>query len=327
MKITQQYGGPHYKALLRKGVYPYEYMDDWSKFKEIQLPPLQEFYSNLNESNISEEDYNHAQKVWDVFECKDLGDYHDVYLKSDVLLLADVFQNFRAMCLKEYKLDPAHYYTSPGMSWDALLKTTKVTLELLTEYDMHLFVEKGMRGGFSMVSQRFQKANHQDLKDHDPDKPSHYLMYFDANNLYGWAMSQPLPTGKFKWVDEEELGELHEQYFEAMEDIKSPNRVGADDTPSFPTGLILEVDLEYPKELHDLHNTYPLAPERLEVQKEWLSPYQKNLMTSKNLLCIDKLVPNLLDKKKYVLHHKNLKLYLELGMKLKKIHRADETVH
>jgi hypothetical protein len=188
------------KLLLRKGVYPYEYMDNWERFQETQLPPIDKFYSSLNDENISTEDYEHAQKVWKTFNCQNLGDYHDLYLRTDVLLLADVFENFRKTCLKQYELDPAHYYTSPGLSWDALLKKTEVQLELLTDYDMFLFIEKGLRGGVSMTSKRYAKANNPLIPDFNPKDKTSYIMYLDAHNLYGWAMSQPLPTGGFEWV-------------------------------------------------------------------------------------------------------------------------------
>ena len=139
---------------MRKGVYPYEYMDTSDRFIEPKLPPKEAFYSKLSDAHISDEDYTHAKKVWATFGYKTLGDYSDLYCRTDVLLLADVFEMFRKMCLRQYGLDPAHYYTSPGLSWDAQLKKTGVELELLTDYDQHLFIEKGMRGGISMVSKR-----------------------------------------------------------------------------------------------------------------------------------------------------------------------------
>lgn len=288
--------------LVRKGIYPYEYMDNWDRFEETNLPSIDKFYSSLTDESISQEDYEHAQNVWQTFGCQNLGDYHDLYLRTDVLLLADVFENFRTTCLNQYELDPAHYYTSPGLSWDALLKKTGVQLELLTDYDMHLFIEKGLRGGISMVSNRYAKANNPLIPDFNPNYPNNYIMYLDANNLYGWAMSQPLPTGNFRW---------------ASADEDTIRNLPADS----PTGCILEVDLEYPAELHDMHNDYPLAPESLEVQDEWLSPYQKQLLGDK-LTKIKKLVPNLMNKTTYVVHYRNLQLYLSLGMRLTKIHRV-----
>ena len=179
-----------------------------------------------------------------MFKMEYFKDYHELYNKVDVLLLADVFENFRNICLENYELDPAHYYTAPGLAWDAALKVTGVNLELLSDIDMLLMVEKGIRGGVSMVSNRYGKANDKYMGDKfNYNEPSKYIQYLDANNLYGWAMSKPLPTHGFKWMKMSELEtwELH--------------------------SCILEVDLEYPKELHDLHNDYPLAPEQIEVNK------------------------------------------------------------
>ena len=200
--------------------------------------------------------------------------------------------------MNAYKLDPLHYYTAPGLSWDALLKYTGIELELLTDYDQHLFIEKRMRGGISLASKRHAKANNPGVPGYDPSEEHNHIMYYDANNLYGWEMSQQLPYYGCKWVD------------------KPPTEPGK--------GCILEVELEYPAELHELHNDYPLAPERLKVKIEWLSGDQTNLLEDDNILNTEKLVPNLMDKTKYVLHNRNLQLYLSLGMKLKKIHRILE---
>ena len=150
-------------------------------------PPKEAFYSKLSDAHISDEDYTHAQKFWATFPCKTLGDYSDLYCRTDVLLLEDVFETFRKMCLHQYGLDPAHYYTSPGLSWDALLKKTRVELELFTDYNQHLFIEKGMRGGISMASKRHAKANNPLVDGYDPEKPSSHILYLDANNLYGRA--------------------------------------------------------------------------------------------------------------------------------------------
>ena len=154
----------------------------------------------MTDAHITDEDYKHGLAVWEAFSCSTLADYNDLHLRTDVLLLADVFENFRRMCLDQHELDPAHYYTSPGLSWDALLKHTGVQLELLSDIDMHLFIEKGLRGGISMVSTQFAKANNPMMKDYDETKENSWMMYLGANNLYGWAMSQALPTGGFEWV-------------------------------------------------------------------------------------------------------------------------------
>ena len=307
--ITARYEPDHQKRtlLMRKGVYPYEYMDSWERFEETQLPPKEDFYSKLTGANISDSDYTHAQRVWETFGCQTLGNYTDLYCRTDVLLLADVFENFRKTSQKQYGLDPANYYTSPGLTWDALLKKTGIELELLTDYDQHLFIEKGMRGGISMVSKRHVRANNPAVEGYDPEKPNSHILYLDANNLYGWAMSQPLPTGGFRWVEDCDglVGTIKDQPADG------------------PEGFILEVDLEYPQELHDEHNAYPLAPERMVVQKKWMSEYQHGLLGAGVVSAeVEKLVPNLRDKNHYVLHYRNLQLYLGLGMKLKKVHRA-----
>ncbi len=163
-------------------------------------------YSQLNDSDISKEDYQHAQNVWEKFDMKTMREYHDLYLRSDVLLLADVFENFRDVCMSKYGLDPCWYYTSPGLSWDALLKTTNIYLENITDPDMYLFFEKATRGGISTITTRYGDANNPYMGDeYDDSKPTKYITYLDANNLYGWALSNPLPTGGFKCMEEKEL--------------------------------------------------------------------------------------------------------------------------
>jgi len=252
--------------LYKKGIYPYEYMDSWERFGETRLPDKEKFYSKLNDDHITDEEYAHAQAVWEAFGCKTLGDYHDLYVKTDVALLADVSENFRNLCLEQYGLDPAHYYTSPGLSWDALLKKTGVELELFTDYEMHLFVERGMRGGISVVSKRYPKANNPQVPGYDPSKPKKYLMYLDKNNLYGRAMCNALPIRGFKW---KRVMPTAEEILRIKENAKM--------------GCILEVDFEYPPELHEEHNSYPLGPEKKAVKKEWMSDYQTGLMKDLDL--------------------------------------------
>ena len=171
--------------LLRKGVYPYEYMDDWNKFNEKVLPSKESFYSNLTLENITKTDYAHANNVFKKYNINNLGEYHDLYVRSDTLLLADVFENFRQSCLKNYELDPAHFVSLPGLAWQACLKKTNVELELLTDYDMVLMVEQGIRGGICHAIQRYAKANSKYMKNYDRKKKSSYIQYLDANNLYG----------------------------------------------------------------------------------------------------------------------------------------------
>ena len=184
--------------LLRKGVYPYEYMDGWDRFNEKIIPSKELFYSSLTMENITEIDYIHANNVFKTFKLNNLADYHDLYVKSDTLLLADVFENFRKACIKTYELDPAHFISLPGLAWQACLKKTEVELELLTDYDMLLMIEEGIRGGICHAVHRYAKANNIYMKDYDSSKESSYIQYLDANNLYGAAMSEKLPMNGFK---------------------------------------------------------------------------------------------------------------------------------
>ena len=272
--------------LSRKGVYPYEFMDSFEKF-DWNLPEKDSFFSELN-GQISNEDFSHAKEVWEKFEMKNMGEYHDLYLQTDVFLLADVVENFRTVLLKNYLLDPAWFLTAPSFFWCAMLKMTGVKLELICEGEVEMcrFFERQIRGGVSTVFHRLSWANNKFMKDFDPEKKSKFIVYLDANSLYPTAMMQPLPVGEFEWLGEEKL-----KNWEKIVDSEG-------------WGCVLEVDLEYPEELHDFHNDFPLAPELVEVGG------------------IEKLIPNLKDKEKMVLDGRNLKLYLSLGMKLKKIWRG-----
>ena len=307
---SEEFTGKKLSLMSQKGVYPYDYMDSFAKFDQTELPAKDQFYSILNDQHITYDEYDHARKVWKVFNIKTMSEYHDPYLKSDVLLLADVFENFRKTCLRYYKLDPCHYFTSPGLSWDAMLKMTNIKLELMTDVDMFQFIEKGMHGGVSYIANRYGKANNKYMKEYNEKVPSKYIMYLDANNLYGLAMSQYLPTGNFRWMTDKEINKIDLGKYKADGE----------------KGLILEVDLEYPQELHNLHNDYPVAPEKIKVSNGMLSEYCKKIAEKYKILIgqVNKLIPTLRDKKEYVLHYRNLQLYLNLGLKIKKVHRVLE---
>ena len=291
-KNISKYFTPEQVELIKqKGFYPYEYMDTEEKFNDTKLPPLKAFYSKLKGKGISNKNYEHAWNVWNTFKMKTFKDYHKLYNETDVLLLADVFENFRDLCLKIYGLDPVYYYTAPGLAWDACLKMTDINLELLSDPNMLLMFEKGIRGGISMISNRYGKANNKYMgKIFNKNKLSKYLMYLDANNLYGSAMSEKLPIHSFKWLSS---GEMERLFNNQVVQIWGK------------TPCILEVDLEYPENLHDLHNDYPFCPERVECKNR-----------------VEKLIPNLRNKTKYVIHYKNLIQCLKAGLKLKKIHRG-----
>jgi hypothetical protein len=274
--------------VLRKGVFPYDYIDGLHRFEETSLPPPEAFKSKLTDSEISLEDYQHACKVWNELKINTLGDYSDFYVTLDVTLLCDVMEEFRNTCFAAYGLDPLHSYTSPGLAWQAMLKETKCNLQLLTDIDMVLMIESGVRGGLTQSVTRHVKANNKYLPDYDEEKPSMFLGYFDANNLYGCSMSNVLPFGNFEWVDPDSIG-----------DILQISKHG-------DTGYILDCDFEYPENLHDLHYDLPL------LAKTQVSPTGRH----------PKLMMTLENKQRYVAHFWVVQQALQLGLRITKIHRA-----
>ena len=187
---------------MQKGVLLYEFMHNWEIFNETSLPEKEDFYSHLNMENINDADYTHTKRVWKDFKIRNLGGYHDLYVQNNTLLLADVSENFRNMCLKIYELDLARFFTAPGLAWQAVLKKTKLKLILLADIDMLLSVEKGIRWGTCHAIYRYAKANNKYMKDYGKNKKLSYLKYWDINNLYGWAMSQKLPVNDSNWVED-----------------------------------------------------------------------------------------------------------------------------
>jgi len=274
--------------VIRKGVFPYEYVDNWDKLNKTCLPSKSEFYNSLKDEKISDDDYLHAKNVWKLFNIKTLGEYSDLYLKTDITILADVFENFRDLCISTLKLDPAHYMTAPGFAFDCMLKYTKVKLERLKDYDFYLFFEQSIRGGICQSSKRYSKANIPDIKglNYNSNEPNKWIMYFDCVNLYGKSMSTELPYKDFQWYNNLNLD---------VTTIPDDSKVG----------FILEVDIEYPKYLHKLHNDFPFLP------------YNECPPNSK----VKKLLTTLLPKKKYIVHYKNLKQAICNGVKVTKIHR------
>ena len=235
----------------------------------MNLPDKEAFYSNLNMEDITDVDYKHAKRVFKNLSNKNLGDYHDLYVQSDILLLADVFENFRNMCNKIYELDPAHFLSPPGLAWQACLKKTEVELELITDPDMLLMVEKGIRGGICHAILRYAKAKNKYMKDYNKDEEESFLQYNDANNLYGFAISEPLPDDGFEWM--EDLSKIYEEFMKNHDENSDK-------------GYILEVDVEYPKNLHDLHSDLPFLPERMKIYK--CKKFVCNLYDKKAMLLI-----------------------------------------
>ena len=294
----------------QKGIYPYSYMDSPAKLEERSLPPIGAFKNDLTGDNLSVEDYNFAKKAWTTFKCETMRDYMEAYLLCDVLLLADVFENFRTKSITDYKIDPCYYFSTPHFTLDAFLKRSNVELDLIMDPNMYLFLKKGIRGGLSMVSKRYSRANHPGLKHlYNPQKQMKHIIYIDANNLYGQAMMRPLPYKNFKWMDESELN---------MSYINSLDSDG-------DTGCVVECDLDYPSKLHSWHEDYPLAPYKHRVPFSELSPTAKHICLKHNLKSstrTEKLMTTLLPRKGYIVHSECLKLYCSLGMVVKKVYRG-----
>ncbi len=278
------------ELLKRKGVFPYDYIASLDKLNECKLPTKDKFFNSLLMQHISDDDYQHACNVWQKFDITNLGGYSDLYLKTDVFLLVDIFEKFRFECMGVYDLDPTHYYTLASFAWSAMLKYTGVVLPLLTDVNMLHFIKKGIRGGISQCSKRYAKSNNKYMhEEYDETKDSTYNIYIDANNLYAYAMSQYLPHNNFQWINANTIN---------IEKLDEDDEIG----------YILEVDLEYPSNLHNDHNDYPFCVEKI------IPPNS----TTK----IPKLIPNLMNKEKYIIYHKNLIQALKYGLKLTKIHRA-----
>jgi len=282
--------------LTQKGQFPYEWFDDIEKLKMPISEIKREFFDNdLTLSKLSDDDWKQVQNVIKEFNIQTFEEYHDYYLNIDVNGLADVFENFRETSLKYYKLEPCHYVGTPSYGWDAMMLETRVKLESLTDSEMYLFYERGIRGGQSVIFKKYAEANNKYMKNYDKKKETSFISYIDANNLYGWAMVKKLPCGGFRWFD------CNAKSLEEW--IKFILNYDENDTD---IGYTLEVDMEYPEKLHDAHNDYPLAPERLKLKGS------------------EKLCGTFNDKKDYIVDIRNLRFYLEHGMKLTKVSRVIE---
>ena len=301
----------HMDILCQKGYYPYEWVDDIDKLNHIGLPEIADFYTSLKREHMKTEEYQHAQHVYKTMKCKSFGDYHYLYLKCDVLLLADVFENFRDLSLEYYKLDPAHYLTLPSLAWDALLLKTNIQLDLITDLKIADIIERQKRGGLCFVgSKRHVEANNKYMPTFDSNKPSSYLMYWDANALYAAAMCKYLPYKNLAFV----TGMTLDRILAAPANCKY--------------GYIVECDLYIPKKLHKSLKEYPPAPETMTPNIEWFSEYQKTLGENSGIINnnkysgSDKLIPHLFEKKNYVLHYENLKFLVKLGVEVTNVHQV-----
>ena len=294
-----------------KGVFCYEYFDNPSKMLESKLPSRENFYDSLNQKECTHREYSHAEKAWKEFNCRTLEDYMLKYLELDVHQLADIFETFRHLAMSQDNLDPAHYFTLPGFSWDSALKMCKKEISLLSTYDEYDFVSRGIRGGMTFVNQHKATINSPELQEtYNPDEPLHELLYVDANNLYGNALSMPLPISDFQWLTQKECSELDFENIDLEGDV----------------GYLLEVDLLYPPTVQDKSEDLPFAPEAGKVDSDCLTEFQKQLYDelypNKQYCGFPKLLLTHGEKKNYVVHGMLLKFYLSQGMVLQKVHNA-----
>lgn len=293
----------------RKGVFPYSYVTGIEILKSTKtLPTKQHFYDSLKETHVSDEDYKHAQKVWNHFSCKSLLDYMKVYLKADITLLADIMENYRRFFFKKFGLDPAHYISLPGLSYDCMLKYTGCEIGLIYDMEKYSFIKRSIRGGVAMIPHRLALANNPSIPEqYDSQKPITHLVYIDCNSLYSSVMTKKLPAGNLLWkkVNTEWIKKKIQTY-----------------QPTDDLGYLIECDLTYPPQIHDITADLPLAPEHLTINKDMISPYCLEL-SQKLGITMDrtpKLVSTQFDKKKYVCHIENLQFYLSKGLILDKVH-------
>lgn len=309
--LKQEWPTEELQDLMGKAAIPYEYLTSLEKFEET-LPPISAFYSSLSDSNITEDMYQRLQRIWRQFNCQKLGDLIDLYLRLDVYMLAAVFENFRQTSIADFGIDPPHYMTCPGLSYAAALKKLKISIELFTQIDMLLMIENGIRGGFTTVAKRHAIANNPSTPNYNGGEQTH-ILYLDVNNLYGYAMRDMLPIGEYKWVN-----------FSDESSLLSHIMCHPDDDG---TGYVLEVDLEYPHYLHDEHNDFPMAPHKMTVTRDMLSPYAKKLFDDLNEkgtrpTSSEKLVSTFYTRQRYVVHYRNLKYYLQKGMIVRRVYRV-----
>ena len=305
----------HLNLFTRKQVFCYDYLDGPERLEETCLPPRSEFYDRLSETEVSDREYEHVQKVWNAVGMRTFRDFLDTYLLCDVLLLADVLSIFRKTMLDSFSLDPMQYFSLSGYSFDCALRKTETKIELLTCLEMHQMIENSVRGGLATIgSPRYAKANNSTMpeEEYDPESPTSFIHFFDFNGLYTSVMKNyRLPSFGFRWLSETEL-----ERFDVLSIPASSNH-----------GYIVECDLHYPEEMHDRHDSFPLAPEHVKLKPQDLSEYTKKMAEQCGINLdalgdIRKLCLTLRDKSHYVTHYLNLQFYLKHGIKLTKVHRV-----
>jgi len=303
------FGGKNIDLLLRKGVFPYAYITSEEKLKETSLPEAREFFDPLSEKSITEENYQHARKVWNSFSCKTIEDYLKIYLTSDITLLSDVFEAYREFFKSKFDLDPAYYVSLPSLSYDCALKYTGSSIDFMYDEETYLFIKDAIRGGVASISRRYAEANNPYIpQTFDKERSNSFIMYFDCNSLYSSIMSMKLPYKNLRFIDAEDFPR------KTIFEYKNEDEIG----------YFIQCDLFYPKEIHDQTKDLPFAPRHFSIEKQHLSPYNQRLTEEIQIpnFTGKKLIADQFDKMKYITHIANLKFYLEHGMQLGKIHKV-----
>ena len=296
------------QLLSRKGVMCYEFLDCEKKLALTELPSKDDFFDSLTNQAITDEQYDHALKVWDVMNCKTLKDYLLVYLASDVLILTDIFQAFRSITMKNFTLDPTKFMSMPHLSFHAMLRFTGVKLDLMVCPDMVNFITGSIRGGVSSIVNKYAKANFPGLPDYNPEQPISEIAYFDCTSMYAFALSRYLPLKNFHFLPNKEV-----QNF----DVTTISTTGQ-------YGYILEVDIKYGSHLHDQDNELPLLPDRLAIPPSLWSNYMHELAIDTGMevrMGTPKLIPHLGPRKHYVVHYLHLQFCVSHGLEIERIHR------
>ncbi|XP_021963595.1 uncharacterized protein LOC110859040 [Folsomia candida] len=303
--------------MLQKGAYPYTHMQSPANFEENQLPPIKEFYNDLNDQPLDQKVYDHAKQVCESFDVQNLGDWHNLYVLLDVTLLADCMERSREILWDSYNLDLANYFSLPMIAYDACCKMGKAKLDYV-DVTMHCWFETALRGGVCGVGGiRAAQANNKYMGEkYDETKTDSYISFLDINNLYGSAMCSALPEKDYKWLTEYELSRVR----------ANPNAFVNSLQDDAETGYFFEVNLEIPPEIHNKLNDYPPAPTKRCVNKDELAPHQHQQMQDfqvpESMFKNAKLVADLLPKQHYVTHYRNLKMYIKFGLVITQVHRA-----
>jgi hypothetical protein len=311
-KHVARHNKEKYKLLCRKGVFCYDLLDGPEKLCLKSMPAKADFLDSLRDSHISSSDYEHAQRVWRTFGCRTLRDYLLIYLHTDILLLADCFERFRDLSHRFFEMDTAKFLTLPQFAFHAMLKYTGITLDTMDNLEMVQWVRRGVRGGVALIMLSHAKANVPEMgEEYDQSQPRREIVALDCTNLNGHALCKQLPERNYYWLGRREIDAL------PLENLPDDSKIG----------YILSVDLTYPEELHKTHTMYPLAPHKVAIPPAQWSDHTHTMVRELEAAyyfktCPEKLVPDLTEKRDYVIHYQNLRYYLQSGMILKRVRRV-----